>query len=122
MFVGGIALLAMVGVLSAPSFAQSDNMESQPQVGGQGGLPPQIDGMGQGGGEGQMPGRMMMMGSGPQLEVDGNWVYVLRGDQLIKLSSDLKVVAQVNLPPQRPMGGGPVGGGGGGDRGGARGE
>lgn len=65
---------------------------------GQMGMPGMPPGMGQ-----MMPGMGQMPGGNPIMVVSGNFIYVLRGDQLIKLDGDLKVIKQVMLPrPNMP--------------------
>jgi hypothetical protein len=87
------------------------------QRGGQGGQGGQAGGFGgqggQGGGFGGQGGQggPMMGGGGGSISADNGNVYVLQGNRVLKLNSDLKIVAQVELP--RPMGpGGPPPGGG----------
>lgn len=52
-------------------------------------------------------GMMGMMGGSASIAVDGNFLYIVRGNQILKLDKNsLKVVAQGELPmPQMPQGG-----------------
>lgn len=124
-FAGGVILAVAIGATSIASFAQSSNPSlpqkatgariTQPSPGRN--LPPQQPTVPQPGdagprGQGQGQGPMMMGGGGGvTMVVEGNFLYILRGNQLLKVStSDLKVVATGNLPvPQmrNPQPGGP---------------
>lgn len=68
-------------------------------------MPPDPRGPGMGPGMGPMPGMgmgmggpMMMPGMPAVMNISGNNIYILRGDQLVKLDSDLKIIKQVMLP------------------------
>lgn len=139
MFAGGAVLAAMIGASSLSAFAQSGKTTvaepgipagveapqpdpefgGMPQDPGQGG-PGRGQGMGGGmAGGGMMMGGGMAGGGGAVMQVEGQYIYILRGNQILKLNtSDLKVVAQGEIPGMQRQGGGPAGGGRGGPRGG----
>jgi hypothetical protein len=101
-------ILIVVGLLVVAVIAFAQGGFEAPGGGGPMGPPPGgqmgpgmpgMPGMGQ-----MMPGMMMPgMGGSPVMVANGNNLYILRGDQVIKLDDDLKVVKQITLPrPQMP--------------------
>ncbi|MBI5706060.1 MAG: hypothetical protein HZC36_03610 [Armatimonadetes bacterium] len=84
-----------------------------PPPGGQGLPPGQGPGAGPGGfqrGQGQFPGMMLGPGGGAAMVEDNNFLYVLAGNRLLKVSkTDLKILNEANLgggmmPPGGPGG------------------
>jgi len=104
-------ILIVVGLLIVAAIAYAQGGFEGPYGGdpmggpqpGQMGMPGMPPGMGQ-----MMPGMGQMPGSSPIMVVNGNFIYIMRGDQVIKLDGDLKVMKQVMLPrpnmrgPQNP--------------------
>lgn len=80
-----IMIVLVLMVVAAIAYAQTNTSGENP-AGPFGGMPR----MGQ-----MMP--MMPMGNAI-MQISGDNIYILRGEQLIKLSNDLKVIKQVTLP------------------------
>ena len=99
--VGGVAALAiavpMTAVRAAETQQQAPPRGGQGQYGQPGQVPPQ-------GGMAPMPGGLMAGGQmggggGATMVAEGNSLYILRGNQLLKVStSDLTVQKQTELP------------------------
>ncbi|MBS1707014.1 MAG: hypothetical protein JST40_14205 [Armatimonadetes bacterium] len=105
----GLALLSMVGIFSVRSLAQGMAPDSAP------GAPPQPGPGRPGMAPGMQGGGMMMGGGGAQMVADGGNLFILRGNEVIKINeSNLKVVGTTQLPvPQGRFNGQPGGFGGG---------
>lgn len=114
----GVAVAALAVPLTIQTVGAQDAPQNPPP--GQGGAfagprdgqrPGQFPGQpGQFPGQpGPMPQMMMMGGGSPTMVVDGAFLYILRGNQLIKVQKEtLKVVAQGELPmPEMRGPGGP---------------
>lgn len=121
MLAAAVAVAALAVPLTIQTVGAQDAPPNPPGQGGAiagprgGQRPGQFPGQpgqfpGQPGQPGQFPGMAMMMGGGsPTMVVDGQFLYILRGNQLIKVQKEtLKVVAQGELPmPEMRGPGGP---------------
>lgn len=109
--VGGVAALALAVPMAAVRAAETQQAPprgGQGQYGGPGQVPPQ-GGMAPVPGAPMPGGQMGGGGGGATMVVEGNSLYILRGNQLLKVStSDLSVQKQAELPMpargQRPGG------------------
>ena len=135
LFAAALVIAVPAGIAFAQTTTPNTDEPTIDQQAGPGAPPQQRGGQGgQGGGPGQGgpggggqggpggPGGMPPMGGGGGgISADNGNVYVLQGNRVIKLNSDLKIVGQVELPrPQGGPGGPPRGGAGGAGGGGEK--